>query len=105
MDQDQQSVWTNTLLRGHASPSVRWVMMLELKRAILAPYGGGSLPPQLTDYANKADGLIPCFAGTRAHPYGGGSLPSQFTDYANNADGLTPIRTVGVHSHRQSSDV
>ena len=22
-----------------------------------------------------ADGLIPCFAGTRAHPYGGGLLP------------------------------
>ena len=51
------------------------VMMPGARRAVLGPYGGGLLPPQINDYANKADGLIPCFAGTRAHPYGGGLLP------------------------------
>jgi len=51
--------WTNTLLRGHASPSVQGVMMPGARRAVLGPYGGGLLPPQINDYANKADGLKP----------------------------------------------
>jgi len=55
----QLSGWTNTLLRGHASPSVQGVMMPGARRAVLGPYGGGLLPPQINDYANKADGLKP----------------------------------------------
>ncbi len=33
--------------------------MLGAKRVALAPYGGGLLPPQFNDYANKTDGLKP----------------------------------------------
>ena len=35
------------------------VIMLGVKRVALAPYGGGLLPPQFNDYANKTDGLKP----------------------------------------------
>ena len=59
-------------------------------------YGGGLLPPQGVQKSSKADGLIPSFAGTRAHPNGAFTSSSR----AKRGDlSLKPIRTLRFISY------